>query len=280
MTGKWTSLKNLGWAIGIVVCLVALLVGLVIASVNRYNGDSFSSSTALTAESVDGSGNVTELTPGTSGGTGSLLTLPETNDAGQEYIDKLTFLCDSSFIGVRDYGLLAGGTGTYQVWGTDSGSLRVADLPTATIVYPSDGSSVTIADAAMIAKPEILVVCVGQDGLNAVDGTAFKASYAAMITGIQSASPDTKIICCSISSVINNYTGADGLTTIMISDANDWIREVCEATGVYFTDSGKAVGDGTGSVLTSYLSTNGKTLNSSGITEVLSYLRTHALTTE
>lgn len=280
MTGKWTSLKNLGWAIGIVVCLVALLVGLVIASVNRYNGDSFSSSTALTAESVDGSGNVTELTPGTSGGTGSLLMLPETNDAGQEYIDKLTFLCDSSFIGVRDYGLLAGGTGTYQVWGTDSGSLRVADLPTATIVYPSDGSSVTIADAAMIAKPEILVVCVGQDGLNAVDGTAFKASYAAMITGIQSASPDTKIICCSISSVINNYTGADGLTTIMISDANDWIREVCEATGVYFTDSGKAVGDGTGSVLTSYLSTNGKTLNSSGITEVLSYLRTHALTTE
>lgn len=280
MTGKWTSLKNLGWAIGIVVCLVALLVGLVIASVNRYNGDSFSSSTALTAESVDGSGNVTELTPGTSGGTGSLLTLPETNDAGQEYIDKLTFLCDSSFIGVRDYGLLAGGTGTYQVWGTDSGSLRVADLPTATIVYPSDGSSVTIADAAMIAKPEILVVCVGQDGLNAVDGTAFKASYAAMITGIRSASPDTKIICCSISSVINNYTGADGLTTIMISNANDWIREVCEATGVYFTDSGKAVGDGTGSVLTSYLSTNGKTLNSSGITEVLSYLRTHALTTE
>ena len=280
MTGKWTSLKNLGWAIGIVVCLVALLVGLVIASVNRYSGDSFSSNTELAAESVDGSGSVTELTPGTSGGTGTLLTLPETNDAGQEYIDKLTFLCDSSFIGVRDYGLLAGGTGTYQVWGTDTGSLRVSDLATGTIVYPSDGSSITIADAAMIAKPAILVVCIGQDGLNAVDETAFKASYAAMITGIQSASPDTKIICCSISSVIANYTGSDGLTTIMISDANDWIREVCEATGVYFTDSGKAVGDGTGAVLTSYLSTNGKTLNSSGINEVLSYLRTHALTTE
>ena len=280
MTGKWTSLKNLGWAIGIVVCLVALLVGLVIASVNRYSGDSFSSNTELAAESVDGSGSVTELTPGTSGGTGTLLTLPETNDAGQEYIDKLTFLCDSSFIGVRDYGLLAGGTGTYQVWGTDTGSLRVSDLATGTIVYPSDGSSITIADAAMIAKPAILVVCIGQDGLNAVDETAFKASYAAMITGIQSASPDTKIICCSISSVIANYTGSDGLTTIMISEANDWIREVCEATGVYFTDSGKAVGDGTGAVLTSYLSTNGKTLNSSGINEVLSYLRTHALTTE
>ena len=281
MTGKWTSLKNLGWAIGIAVCLAALLVGLVIASVNRYKGDSFSSSTELTAESVEGSGSVTQLTPGTSGSSaGSLQTLSETNDAGQEYIDKLTFLCDSSLIGVRDYGLLAGGTGTQQVWGTDTGSLRVADLPTGTIIYPSDGSSVTIGDAAMIAKPEILVICVGQDGLNAVDETTFKACYSAMLTNIQSASPNTKIICCSISSVSGSYSGADGLTAIMISDANDWIRDVCGSMGVYFTDSGKAVGDGTGSVLTEYLSSNGKTLNSSGISEVLTYLRTHALTTE
>ena len=55
---------------------------------------------------------------------------------------------------------------------------------------------------------------------------------------------------------------------------------VCSATNVYFIDSGKAVGDGTGAALSSYLSSNGKTLNSSGINEVLSYLRTHALTTE
>ena len=43
---------------------------------------------------------------------------------------------------------------------------------------------------------------------------------------------------------------------------------------------GGTVGDGTGAALSSYLSSNGKTLNSSGINEVLSYLRTHALTTE
>ena len=67
------------------------------------------------------------------------------------------------------------------------------------------------------------------------------------------------------------------VSTIIVSDANDWIREVCESTGVYFTDSAKAVGDGTGAVLSSYLSSNGKTLNSSGITEILNHLRTHAL---
>lgn len=279
MTRKWDTIKNLGWAIGIVVCLVALVVGLIIASVNRYSGDSFSSSTELKSDSVENSGDVTELTPGQSGG-GTLLTLPETSDAGQEYIDKLTFLCDSSFIGVRDYGLLSGGTGTTQVWGTSTGSLRVADLATGKIVYPSDKSEITIADAAMVAKPSILVILVGQDGLTAVDKTAFQASYAAMLSGIKASSPDTKIICCSISSVSAGYSGSDGLSVIAVSDANDWIKEVCEGAGVYYTDSGKAVGDGTGAVLNSYLSTNGKTLNSSGINEILSYLRTHALTAE
>lgn len=275
MSGKWTEIKNAGWVLCIGICLLAVAVGLIIASVNRYSGDSFSGSAELSAESVKDSENVTELTQGTGGGT--LLTLPETSDAGQEYIDKLTFLCDSSFIGVRDYGLLSGGTGTYQVWGTSSGSLRVSDLLTATIVYPSDKSEIAIADAAMIAKPPVLVIVVGQDGLNGVDENSFKACYTGMITSIKSASPDTKIICCSISSVGPNYTGADGLSTIIVSDANDWIREVCESTGVYFTDSAKAVGDGTGAVLSSYLSSNGKTLNSSGITEILNHLRTHAL---
>lgn len=275
MSGKWTEIKNAGWVLCIGICLLAVAVGLIIASVNRYSGDSFSGSAELSAESVKDSENVTELTQGTGGGM--LLTLPETADAGQEYIDKLTFLCDSSFIGVRDYGLLSGGTGTYQVWGTSSGSLRVSDLLTATIVYPSDKSEIAIADAAMIAKPPVLVIVVGQDGLNGVDENSFKACYSGMITSIKSASPDTKIICCSISSVGPNYTGADGLSTIIVSDANDWIREVCESTGVYFTDSAKAVGDGTGAVLSSYLSSNGKTLNSSGITEILNHLRTHAL---
>lgn len=274
---KWTGLKNIGWAMGIAVCLLALFVGLVIASVNRYSGNSFDSSTTISADTVDGSDSVVELVPGSSGNLSGLNTLSETPDAGQEYIDKLTFLCDSSFIGVRDYGLLSGGTGTYQVWGTSSGSMRIADINDSDIVFPSDGSSISIADAAMVTKPEILVICVGQDGLNNVDELGFKTAYTTLLTNILASSPNTKIICCSISSVTTGYNGADGLTTIMISDANDWIREVCASMDVYFTDSGKAVGDGTGSVEIGYLSSNGKTLNSSGINAILSYLRTHAL---
>jgi hypothetical protein len=280
MSGKWTTWKNLGWALGIVVCLLALFVGFIIAIVNRYSGDTFSGSTSLTSETVSSNSDVTELTPSTASETGDVMTLEETSDAGQEYIDKLTFLCDSALIGMRDFGLLSGGTGTTQVWGTSSGTLRVADLPTANIVYPSDGSSITIADAAMIAKPEILVICVGQDGLAAVDESTFKTCYSTMISNILNSSPDTKIICCTISSVSNSYSGVDDLTPVLIGEANEWIREVSASLGVYYTDAGKAVGDGSGAVGSTYLSSNSKTLNSSGINQILNYLRTHALTTD
>lgn len=275
MTGKWNELKNMAWALAIIVCLLALVVAFVIASVNRYSGDTMAQSTELKSETVANSSNVVQLTAGEGGG--SLLTLPETNDAGQQYIDKLTFICDSSFVGVRDYGLLTGGTKTYQVWATETGSLPIGSIMDKKIIYPSDGSEITIADAAMIAKPPVLVVCVGQDGLNTVDEAGFKNNYTQLIQTLKTSSPDSIIICCSISSVLNNYTGADNLTTIMISDANDWIRDVCQNQGVYFAESGKAVGDGTGSVMSSYVSNNGKTLNSSGINEILEYLRRHAL---
>lgn len=275
MTGKWNELKNMAWALAIIVCLLALAVAFVIASVNRYSGDTMAQSTELKSETVANSSNVVQLTAGESGG--ALLTLPETNDAGQEYIDKLTFICDSSFVGVRDYGLLSGGTGTYQVWATDTGSLPIGSIMDKKIIYPSDGSEITISDAAMIAKPPVLVLCVGQDGLNTVDEAAFKNSYTNLVQTLKTVSPDSIIICCSITSVLKNYTGADNLTTTMISDANDWIKSVCQNQGVYFAESGKSVGDGTGSVLSTYLSNNGKTLNSTGINEILEYLRCHAL---
>ena len=75
MSGKWTEIKNAGWVLCIGICLLAVAVGLIIASVNRYSGDSFSGSAELSAESVKDSENVTELTQGTGGGT--LLTYTE-----------------------------------------------------------------------------------------------------------------------------------------------------------------------------------------------------------
>ena len=273
---KNSALKNVVWAIGILVCLVAVAVGLLIASVNRYNGSGFSAAVDLHL-SGNGNADVVQLTAGDGNGAAVLKELTETSDAGMAYIDKLTFICDSSFIGVRDYGLLTGGKDTYQVWGTKTGSLKIGELTSSLIEYPADGSLVSIADSAMIAKPPILVLCIGQDGLSASDENNFKTNYTMLINSIMSGSPDTQIICCSINSVTENYTGPDGLTADMIAQANRWIEDVCLSTGVYFCNTAHCVDNGYGYVHSTFLSTNGKTLNSTGISEILSYLRTHAL---
>ena len=279
MSGKFSTLKNIIWAIGILVCLLAVAVGFIIASVNRYSGDSFSTEVDLKGGASGASSDVVELTEGMSAESsgGPLMYLEETEDAGTVYLDKLTFLCDSSVIGIRDYGVLSGGKETYQVWGTEVGTLKVSDLMNGTIIYPADGSEITISDAALLAKPPVLVICVGQDGLSSVDENTFKASYSSMINQIKSASPDTILICSSISSISENYTGSDGLTSDMILSANEWIKDICQEYSCYYVDAGHACDTGYGYVHVSYLSTNGKTLNSNGVLEYVNYIRTHAL---
>ena len=117
MSGKFSTLKNLIWAVGIFVCLLAVAVGFVIASVNRYSGESFSTEVDLNG-GAGGESAAVQLTDGAASeqtGGGPLMYLEETADAGMQYLDKLTFLCDSSVIGIRDYGVLSGGKETYQV---------------------------------------------------------------------------------------------------------------------------------------------------------------------
>ena len=273
MSKKLTSFKNVVWALCIFTALVAAAVALVIAAVNRSSEAPFSTEVVLRREEAAA---VIEKSSVASGGT--LLALAETADMGQEYIDTLTFLCDSSVVGMRDYGLLSGGKETYQVWGSNSGSLKLSEIEGTKIVYPADDSEISIADAVSLAKPPILVLCLGQDGLRDIDEATFKASYTSLINTIKAGSPDTKIICCSICFVAANYSGPDGLTSEKILTANDWIKTVCVSTGSYYCDAGHSVGDGYGNSRINYLSSNQKTLSSVGMEEYLTYIRTHALT--
>ena len=69
MSSKWTVIKNLGWAVSILVCLLAVVVGFVVASVNRYSGDGIVSSTELKSETVKNDEAVVQLTAGEAGGS-------------------------------------------------------------------------------------------------------------------------------------------------------------------------------------------------------------------
>lgn len=279
MRGKLNTIKNLAWALAIGVTLLALLLGLLFAAFTRYGGEMERPQVQLGAQQLESASGPDAAAPDAAvqTTTGQLITLAETKDAGQEYLDSLTFLCDSATIGLRDYGVLSQGLATTQVWGTQSGSLPVSQFVDCLIRYPGDGSQISPADAAMIAKPAILVISIGQDGLAEVDQLRFTENYEALIRQIRASSPGTIIVCCSVTTLGPSYTGTDGLSRDGISWANDWIQQVCKDTGAYFCDVANAMRDSTNVMEASYLSANGKTLNSAGLHAWLEYLSTHAV---
>ncbi len=287
MGNKLTVIKNIIWALSIVICLVVMLIALVFGAATKYygqdgypvlylGGETPAKDKPEASQQGEDGQDGEDVPQGVQQADGSLTVLAKTKDAGQEYIDSLTFLCDSALVGLRDYGLLSGGIGTTQVWGSSAGNIPVADIAECTIKYPNDGSQISAANAAMIAKPEILIISLGADSLAGTTREDFIYNYTLLVLGIRASSPQTTIVCCSLGSVISGYSGVDNLSSAEIGDANEWIKQVCIDTGAYFLDVAEVLNEG-GYLLNKYASQNGKTLNTRGLETVLEYIRTHAV---
>ena len=198
MKRNLSVMKNMGWALAIILCLLVLFVALIIAAALPYSGPIERGGVNLNqveSEPVVEEQQKEEII------LSELRTLPESNDAGQGYIDGLTFLCDSSVIGLRDYALLSGGTATTQVWGSTAGNIPANSFADCLIRYQAEMVEIRPAEAAAKDHPSRLVVVLGSDGLDNVDEDTFVEGYVSLLKSIQEASPNTVIIVCSMSSV-------------------------------------------------------------------------------
>jgi len=265
------------WMGGILVCLVFLFVGFVFGIATRNYGErdtvnpQFDASKSKTVQPAVETPLLDIQSPVQSS-DGTLKKLAEGADAGQSYLEGFTMLLDSQLSSLKDGGVI----GTGSIWLGADGIIPASSLGSCSIIYPADGSTVSAINAAMIAKPSMLLICVGRDGIGSTTESGFVASYESLIRGIQSASPNTVVVCCSIIPVTSSYSSSDGLSNGAIISANGWIQTVCTETGVYFLDIAEAVS--TSSVLNADLAnSDGCTLNSSGISKVLEYIRTHAV---
>lgn len=275
MKKNLSAIKNMGWALAIILCLLVLFVALIVAAALPYSGPIERGGVQLNQLSAEDDEQAQEQLQEQV--LGELRTLPESMDAGQGYVDGLTFLCDSAVIGLRDYALLAGGTATTQVWGSTAGNIPANSFADFQIRYQAEGLEISPAEAAAKAQPARLVIILGSDGLDSVDQDTFVEGYVSLIRAIHEASPNTVIMVCSISSVTTNYSGVDGVNANTIKTVNGWIRTVCMRTGAYFCDCGSAVNDRAGWLDSDYAAVNGKALNTSGLQKLLEYLRTHAV---
>ena len=269
MFDRVTGLKNILWAIGIVVCLVALFVGCVMAAVSPYHGERDPRTPDLNAVRDQNSsadiGALTFVEP-----DGELHELRDSKDAGAEYLRGGVFLTDSVMIALREQSLTGG-----DVWSSDSGSLPMGDIAAWNILY-SDGSKISPVDACMIAKPALLFIAIGSDGLASVSKDEFINGYKNLIRSILAVSPETKIVCCSVCPVCADYDPLDDLDSDKTANGTDWVREVCLETGAYYADVASALRVG-GDLNPKYAEADGKTLNAAGAQVVLDYLRTHPI---
>lgn len=270
MNSTINSIKNIIWAACIVVCLAAVGIGLIIASFNRYRSV-VKEDYAINLGSTIQSGNDV-IQHDTDDRTGSLRILPETPDAGDGYVSTLTFLCDSSFIGLRDLGIVSAS----QVWGSSSGALSMDVLTAEKIKFPNDGSEILPANAAMVSRPGILMILIGMDGLTRVSENAFKANYESLISDIKSSSPETKIVCCSLCSISETYSANDGYSAELVAGANEWVQYVCKVTGCYYLDVAASISE-SAQMLTRFAASNGRSVNRLGLQTAIEYIRTHAL---
>ena len=281
MQSNRSVLKNMIWAVCIAVSLVALLVGIICAAAGKYDGEQQDGTLYLDSRpsekktgGISAADDADELSE-TVSAAGEPRTLPESEDGGQSYIDNLTFLCDSSLIGLREYGMLSGGAATNQVWGSSAGNIPASEIASCIIKSPADGTEIPAAQAASNFKPPVLVMSLGMDSLSSVTREDFISYYTSLINDIRDMSPDTIMIVCCPTSVIADYDGADDLSIEKVAALKDWIIDVCRNTGVYYADFWREICDSTGALGTNYASANGKTLNSTGLNLVLNYLRTH-----
>ncbi len=277
MKDRLANLKNLLWAAAILLCLVAVLVGLI-----------FAMSQKNTAERPDGTlvlGQIERASLKNSGGSrdvigmetaagAALNILPESSKGNLESVFGMTFLCDRTVQGLRTYASQYGDGVSAQIWTDDGGGLPAKNAAETSIVF-YDGSLITAANAAMVTRPKTMVLYLGGDGLADTSEQEFIDGYTALIDSIRSASPATQIIVCSIGSVSSNYQGGDGLDPQLISRANGWIRQVCINTGAYYADLAAFLNDEYGFLSDAFLMPDGRSIAAAGIALIVDYFRFH-----
>jgi len=189
-------------------------------------------------------------------------------------LDDLTFLGDSTTYGLKAYEMLSGGKQTTQVWTPSSGTLALFNQSFATIVYPPTGEEIPIRDAVALAKPVMLIITLGVNGVSTMGEADFKADYSDLIEGIQAASPNTTIVLQSIFPVASHYEHLKSINNDKITAANVWVKQLAESYGLKYVNAYSKLVGADGFLPAAIQNGDGLHLNSDGFNIVLNNLKT------
>lgn len=269
------------WSSAIVICMLLAFFALLFASCGKANEvpaeEVDPALSAITPYDPDASPDVGIIgvpSPSPETGPDSVI-LGVTADMGQEYIDGIVFLGDSTTYGLAFYDIIP----DTQVWTPASGTLSLFAHSIATVVYEAgteNETELTIVDAATQKQPAYMVITLGVNGVATMDQESFTADYTSLVNSIKTASPNTKLILNSIYPVTTEYDASgSGITNAKIDIANEWIKTVAFETGCKYLDTQSILKDETGALPVSLSNDRALHLNPDTLDSVIQYVRTH-----
>lgn len=208
----------------------------------------------------------------------SATVLPETEDAGQEYIDTTLFLGDSNtarMYRVFDYCSYDNAIGSV---GMSARSLQNY----ACVKFSGYGSYVTMPQAVALMQPRRVIVTFGTNDLDPnYSAASFAENYRAGLQAIADAYPAADIIVNAIPPLGRSHSNAS-LTQSQVDEYNKAIVEMCDANGWKFLNSAEALKDAaTGYAKEGYVeSSDGIHLTRAAMDALFTYIRTHSYVTE
>jgi len=203
------------------------------------------------------------------------LLLPS-EDMGQEYIDRMTFICDSPTYWLWPLELLSDGKASKQIWTGPEGTMTLAYQSSYHILDPYDYTQRPIRDVVALHPPDILIIALGINGISFMDKEYFSAEYMDLVTDIKEISPDTIIILQSIYPITHQYRYYGSITNAMITEGNSWIMAIAEETGCMYLDTISVLLNDEGNAKDELMLNDGLHPNVEGLTLILDYIRTHA----
>jgi len=204
--------------------------------------------------------------------------LKETPDAGQEYLDKIIFVGESTTYHMKKYKVV----NENNVWSGKAGTLTLFNITNedGKIYFPDNGKTLFIWEAAKIKQPEIIFITIGfnDSSHSSFSQKSFEINYNTLIDKIKDNSPNTKIILNTVYPATYEYDKENnGLTNEKIRQMNEWIKEIAKNKKVYFINTYDVVSDQNGYLIDDYCNGDGFHLKENAYYVLVDHIRRHAI---
>jgi lysophospholipase L1-like esterase len=181
-------------------------------------------------------------------------------DYNKDFFSNWLFIGDSIFTGLYGYNYLDS-TNVFAKIGFSPSSVRTGDV-----------NGTTVYQKLAVAKPEVICIMLGTNGLAYLSADTMISDYGKFIGEIRDLLPDSRIIVLSITPVTKKHSDEKPETLEMITTYNEALKTLAEDSEVDYFDIFTELSDENGYSKVMYAENDGLHLKGAAYAKVLSML--------